>query len=105
MAAATVSNQNATGGTVTIIESIVAGNTAPGGDCLNCGVQSPFNLFDASASALQLGSLAENGGSTQTMVPKPGSIVIGAGNVELVQGSGARNRWRTTSAAPDLRAW
>ena len=85
----TISNQNETSAAVTILESIVGGNTAPGGDCLSCGPQSAFNLFDASAADLQLGSLAENGGSTQTMVPQPGSIAIGAGNVELVQTSGS----------------
>jgi CSLREA domain-containing protein len=84
----TVSNQNEANGAATILESIVAGNVAPGGDCVNCGAQSPFNLFDASASALQLGSLAGNGGTTQTMVPQPGSVAIGAGSVELVENSG-----------------
>jgi FG-GAP-like repeat/Abnormal spindle-like microcephaly-assoc'd, ASPM-SPD-2-Hydin len=85
---ATISNLNETDGATTILDSVVAGNTAPGGDCLNCGAQVGFNLFDIAAATLQLAALAANGGPTQTMVPLPGSPVIGAGSTELVTNSG-----------------
>jgi len=87
-AGGTISNRNDADGAVTILDSVVAGNTAPGGDCLNCAAQAQFNLFDMSASNLQLGILAENGGPTQTMVPLAGSPAIGAGSVVLVTDSG-----------------
>ena len=87
-AGATISNQNETDGAIAILDSIVAGNAAPGGDCLNCGAQAGFNLFDTSSAILQLGNLAANGGPTRTMMPLPGSPVIGAGSVELVTNSG-----------------
>ncbi len=87
-AGGTVSNQSEANGAVTILNSVVAGNSAPGGDCLNCGAQAAFNLFGVAAANLQLGGLAENGGPTRTMLPRPGSPAIGAGSVELVTGSG-----------------
>jgi hypothetical protein len=79
----TVSNQNSNSGSVTITNSIVAGNTAPGGDCISCGTQNAANIFSASAASLKLAPLANNGGSTQTMMPTSGSPAIGSGNVSL----------------------
>ncbi len=79
----TVSNQNSNSGAVTITNSIVAGNTAPGGDCISCGTQNAANIFSASAASLKLAPLANNGGSTQTMMPTSGSPAIGSGNVSL----------------------
>jgi CSLREA domain-containing protein len=79
----TVSNQNSNSGSVTITNSIVAGNTDPGGDCVSCGTQNSANLFNSSAAALKLAPLANNGGSTQTMMPATGSPAMGTGNVSL----------------------
>ncbi len=79
----TVSNQNSNSGSVTITNSIVAGNTAPGGDCISCGSQNAANIFSTSAASLKLAPLANNGGSTQTMMPTSGSPAIGSGNVSL----------------------
>jgi len=78
-----VSNQNSNSGSVTITNSIVAGNTAPAGDCVSCGTQNSANIFNSSAAALKLAPLANNGGSTQTMMPTSGSPAMAAGNVSL----------------------
>ena len=80
---ATASNLNNTGTPVTITNSVIAGNTAAGGDCANCGQQNASNLFGTAAATLSLGPLANSGGPTQTMVPLTGSPVIGLGNVSL----------------------
>ncbi len=78
------------GGTITLRNTIVANNT--GG---NCDLQGgTFNadttdLTDdgsctgtqqVTTAALQLGSLADNGGPTQTIALQAGSVAIGAGN-------------------------
>jgi len=47
-------------------------NTAPGGECVSCGTQNSANIFNSSAAALKLAPLANNGGSTQTMIFKVG---------------------------------
>ncbi len=68
-------------GTVTLNNSIVAGNAAGGkandGDCLNCGTQSQYNFIGGNP---QLSPLQLNGRGTtlETMIPLPGSPVIGA---------------------------
>ncbi len=73
------------GGTVTITNSIVAGNTdmssQVGEDCVNCGTQSTNNLISTSTSVVNpmLGSLQNNGGPTQTMLPQTGSPALSAG--------------------------
>ena len=68
------------GSTLTLLNSIVAGNTTGGtlgsDDCVGCGTQSSSNMI---GGAPQLGSLAANGGPTQTMLPLPGSPAICAG--------------------------
>jgi hypothetical protein len=79
----TVTNLNSNSGAVTITNSIVAGNTAPGGDCATCGAQNAANLFDTTAATLKLNPLSNNGGETQTMIPTPDSPTIGAGSVPL----------------------
>lgn len=84
----TISNANAANNAVAISDSIVAGNISPGGDCPDCGPQSPFNVHDISAATLQLGALADNGGATKTMAPLAGSPAIGAGSVALAQNPG-----------------
>lgn len=84
----TVTNQNTAPSAVTILNSIVAGNTAPGGDCVNCGIQVSFNLFDVAAATLLLGPPANNGGPTENLLPLAGSPAIGGGSVALVTDSG-----------------
>jgi hypothetical protein len=79
----TVTNQNSNSGSVTMGNSIVAGNTAPGGDCITCGTQTPENIFNTAAAVLKLSPLANNGGPTQTLMPTSGSPAIGSGNVSL----------------------
>jgi hypothetical protein len=84
----TITNQNEVQSAVTILNSVVAGNTALGGDCVSCGVQVSFNLFDVSAATLKLGTLATNGGPTETLLPLIGSPAIGGGSVALATDSG-----------------
>jgi hypothetical protein len=84
----TVSNQNTAQSAVTILNSIVAGNIAPNGDCVNCGTQVSFNLFDVAAATLLLGPLTNNGGPTETLLPLAGSPAIGGGSVALATNSG-----------------
>jgi hypothetical protein len=84
----TVTNQDEVPSAVTILNSVVAGNTALGGDCVSCGTQVSFNLFGVSAATLKLGTLANNGGPTQTLLPLAGSPVIGGGSVALATNSG-----------------
>jgi CSLREA domain-containing protein len=83
-----VTNLNATAGSVTIANSIVSGNTAFGGDCVACGTQSAFNLFNGTPATLKLGTLASNGGSVQTMLPLFGSPAIAAGSVAIALNPG-----------------
>lgn len=73
---------------MTILNSVVAGNTALGGDCGSCGVQVSFNLFDVSAASLKLAPLANNGGPTETLLPLTGSPAISGGSVALATDSG-----------------
>ncbi len=63
------------GQTITVTNSIVAGNVA--GDCDGCGTQVANNLIGGTSA---LGPLQYNGGSTQTMMPLLGSPAIGAGS-------------------------
>ena len=84
----TITNQNSAASAVTILNSIVAGNTAPGGDCVGCGSQISFNLFDVAAATLKLGALANNGGPTETLLPLAGSPAMGSGSVGLTTDSG-----------------
>jgi len=87
--AGAISNLNTNSGSVTITNSIVAGNnTSPGDDCLNCGTQSNSNLFDVAAAALKLAPLANNGGPTQTLLPLAGSPAIGAGSTSIALNPG-----------------
>ncbi len=72
------------GTTLTITNSIVAGNTTtgnPGDDCDSCGTQSSNNLISTPSNIINpmLGSLAYNGGPTETMLPLTGSPALGAG--------------------------
>ncbi len=87
-AGGTVTNQNSGQAAVTIVNSVVAGNTAPGGDCVSCGAQDNSNIFDVGAVTLKLGALAQNGGPTRTLLPLAGSPAIGGGSVGLVTDSG-----------------
>jgi CSLREA domain-containing protein len=66
-------------GQLTLNNSIVAGNT-PGDDCFGCLGLSSYNLI---GSAPQLAPLGWYGGSTQTMLPLPGSPAICAGSAAL----------------------
>jgi hypothetical protein len=84
----TVTNQSEAQGAVTILNSIVAGNTAPNGDCVNCRLQVSFNVFEVAAATLMLGPLTNNGGFTKTLLPLAGSPAIGGGSVALATNSG-----------------
>ncbi len=107
------------GGSVTITNSIVAGNTESasgqaGNDCDNCGAQSKYNLISTSAAPitaaqLMLGPLALNGPNQtlQTLLPLPGSPAIEAGNPALLPSSmktDERGRPRTVNSTLDLGA-
>ena len=95
---ATVSGNTATGGsgggifnmggTLTLTNTIVAGNSESnaGDDCVSCGTQSGYNLISTPTDIVNsmLASLGNYGGSTQTMLPLPGSAVICAGSASLI---------------------
>ena len=70
-------------GTATITNSIVAGNTEgqAGTDCVSCGTQSSNNLITTPTNIIdpKLGTLANNGGPTETMLPQAGSPAIATG--------------------------
>ncbi len=77
---------NASQGTTTLTNTIVAAST--GGDIKNAGtLKGSFNLIQDGSGGLAntktgnplLSSLGNYGGPTQTMVPLPGSPVLGAG--------------------------
>ena len=80
--------------TVTITNSIVAGNTTTanvGDDCDSCGTQTAENIISKTGSVItaaqvNLGPLASNGEdqTVQTMVPLPGSLAITTGNPALL---------------------
>jgi hypothetical protein len=83
----TITNLNGTGGAVTILNSIDAGNTSVGGDCVGCGTQSTFNVFNVPNENLIVFPLGNNGGPTQTVLPEAGSPALGAGSVPLIAGA------------------
>jgi len=56
----------------------VAGNTQHSGGDVNPGVSSGANNLIGVIPNLNLGTLANNGGPTQTMMPQPGSPAINA---------------------------
>ena len=85
---ATITNLNEGGSAVKILNTIDSGNTSgSGGDCLACGTQSSFNVFNVSGETLLLGGLGSNGGPTLTVFVEPGSMVLGAGSVPLIAGA------------------
>jgi len=76
-------------GTLTLLNDIVSGNMTtgdPGEDCRNCGTQSQYNLISTTSTspAPMLAPLGNYGGSTQTMLPLPGSPAICAGSASLI---------------------
>jgi hypothetical protein len=89
------------GGTVVMANSIVADNVNSTGDCSSLD-SAGYNLIgDATGCTItgddtgnitgvsaNLQALADNGGAVPTHAPNPGSIVIDAGNLWLVPGSG-----------------
>jgi hypothetical protein len=98
LSSVTISTNSSTGGagggienvineapSLTLNNTIVAGNTAQSGtaDCDGCGqVVGVANTIGGNAG---LGPLANNGGPTQTMMPLPGSVVIASGNPYVTQ--------------------
>jgi hypothetical protein len=89
------------GGTVTLNNSIVAGNT--NGDCNGCPPQDANNLINISP---QLSSLGWYGGSTQTLLPLPGSPAIGKGTAPMMNATNMDQRGfaRPTSGTIDAGA-
>jgi hypothetical protein len=83
---------------LTLTNSIVAGNA--GSDCDQCGTQSANNLIGGMSD---LGPLQFNGGTTETMMPLPGSPAIGAGSSSTLA-TDQRGFARSTSASSDLGA-
>ncbi len=90
-------NNGGGGNTVTLTNSIVAGNSS--GDCDQCGTQSANNLIGGTPN---LGPLRYNGGSTETMLPLPGSPAISAGTATASPDQ--RGFARPLSSASDLGA-
>jgi len=104
-------------GDATVTNSIIYGNT--GGD-VKAGVtlSASYSLFSSSSSvspALSgsslifgedplLGSLADNGGPTQTMLPAAGSPVIGTANPVGAPSTDQRGFARTTNGLADMGA-
>lgn len=89
---------NGGAGVIALTDSIVSGNT--GGDCDQCGNQSSNNLIGGTPN---LSPLQFNGGMTETMIPLPGSPVIGAGS-SCAQNTDQRGFARPTTGACDLGA-
>jgi len=84
---------NTSGSTVTLLNSIVAGNTsgsAAGDDCDNCGPQDSHNLISTTTTVVNpmLGALQLNGSSAllPTMLPLPMSPAICAGDATKLNG-------------------
>jgi hypothetical protein len=76
------------GGTVNLYNSIVSGNTSSGGtaDMNTSALAVNSGNVISSSTSLALGSLAINGGPTQTLLPLPGSPAIctgSTGNVDM----------------------
>lgn len=105
----TFSGNSATGGgavfnygTVTVVNSILSGNT--GGDCDAAGgatcATNGANGNVAGVSDIGLTPLGSYGGSTQTMVPLPGSLAICAGINSSLPASDQRGLARTTTYGP-----
>jgi len=107
------------GGTLTLTNSIVAGNTEnvsgqAGNDCYGCGTQSGANIISTTATPitaaqLMLGPLAYNGANqaVQTLLPLPGSPAIEAGNPALLpvgMTTDERGLHRTINGKLDLGA-
>ncbi|MCU1321265.1 MAG: hypothetical protein JWM43_914 [Acidobacteriaceae bacterium] len=80
---------NSASGTITVVNSVLAGNTevvSPGNDCSACGTQNTFNLISTAgtpitAAQVMLGPLAYNSlnQAVETMLPFPGSPAIETG--------------------------
>ena len=85
---------------VTLRNSIVAGNTAPAGENIfGAFVDNGFNLTSGDP---QLGALADNGGPTQTLLPLTGSPAIDAGQTDLALDQ--RGATRPQGAGDDIGA-
>ncbi len=87
------------GGSLTILNSIVAGNTAPGYGPDVAGSADGAN--DLIGGDPKLGPLADNGGPTRTMALLPGSPAIGAGG-PVGELSSAISATATTLSFPDM---
>lgn len=104
-------------GTISVVNSLVAGNTdtvSPGDDCSACGTQGAFNLISTaatpvSASQVMVSPLAYNGlnQTVQTMLPLPGSPAIQTGDptqLESALTTDERQLPRTINGKLDLGA-
>ena len=88
-------------GTLLANNAIVSGNNA--GDSRFGSVSGSHNLIGNVAN-LNLGSLADNGGPTQTMLPQVGSAAIDAGDDSSCTGTGQRSFARPQGAHCDIGA-
>jgi hypothetical protein len=84
-------------GTLSVTNSILSGNT--GGDCLTGGNACPTNGSNGNivGGAANLAPLGNYGGSTQTMIPLPGSAAICSINPSSATGTDQRGLPRTTT--------
>jgi uncharacterized protein (TIGR03437 family) len=93
------------GSQLSLKNSIVAGNanslTSAPDDCAGCGGVSAGNLI---GSDPKLGALQSNGGPTQTMLPLPGSPVIGAGGASAAVTTDQRGQTRPAAGSVDYGA-
>ena len=104
-------------GNVSVTNSIVYGN--PGGfDVAGSSLSASHSLFTSTSSVSPtvsgatlifgedplLGSLADNGGPTQTMMPGAGSPVLGAANPAGAPSTDQRGYTRTTNGRADMGA-
>jgi CSLREA domain-containing protein len=97
-------------GTATLYNTIVADST--GADCSAGVTADAFNLDsdgtcnNATASAtINLGPLADNGGSTQTMALGMGSTALNAGDNAVCPAADQRGVTRAGDSACDVGAW
>lgn len=102
---------NAPGSTLYLENTIIAGSPS-GGDCVNDGILAPNtnNLIeDGTCSPLLsgdplLGTLADNGGPTETMIPLAGSPAIDAGDDATCEATDQRGVARPQGVHCDVGA-
>ena len=91
------------GSTTKLNNSIVVGNI--GGNLAGNAPAGKYNVTSGTLEDVKLGSLANNGGSTQTMVLLEGSMAINAGDPGVTGGTDQRGEARVKRGRMDIGAY